>query len=151
MTAHEQALIFLDQVHELPGGKDHPFIQWCHMLCGLGPDTPDEIAWCASFINAICFLQGLPRTKSAAARSHLRLPREITLVDARIGYDIVIFKRGKGPQPGPEVLDAPGHVGFYSGVQGEGVWILGGNQKNGVTRQWFPTADIIGIRRLKEG
>lgn len=151
MTLHEQALRFLDEIHEIPGGKDHPFIQWCHMLCGLGPDQPDEVPWCSSFINALAFMQGLPRTKSAAARSWLDVGRMITLVDARIGYDVVVLKRGKEPQPGAEVTKAPGHVGLYSGVQSDGIWLLGGNQKNGVTRQWFPAAQILGIRRLKEG
>ena len=151
MTAHDLAARFLDEIKEVPGQTDHPFIQWGHMLCNLGPDQPDEVPWCSSFLNSIAWILRLPMSRSAAARSWLKVGREVSLIHSMIGSDVVILKRGKGEQPGPEVLNAPGHVGLYSGVERDGIWLIGGNQGNGVTRQWFKAADILGIRRLKEG
>jgi len=58
------------------------------------------------------------------------------------------LQRGTGKQPGPEVLDAPGHVGFYAGVEGSKVMLLGGNQGDSVSVSRYPKTQILGIRRL---
>lgn len=148
MTPHQLAQRFLGQIKEIPGDGHHPFIQWCHQLCSLGPDSPDEVPWCSSFVNAICWMLERSRSKSAAARSWLVVGETVALDEARIGTDLVILKRGPIPQPGPSVLKAPGHVGFFDGVQGDEVWVLGGNQSNGVTRAKFPIRDILSIQRI---
>lgn len=149
MTAFELAHRFVGEVKELPGSAHHPFVQWCHHLVGLGHDQPDETAWCSSFVNAIAWMLRLPWSKSAAARSWLAVGAAIPLQFASPGYDIVILKRGTGPQPGPTVLSAQGHVGFYAGHTEGVVHVLGGNQSNGVTIQAFPVEQVLGLRRLQ--
>jgi uncharacterized protein (TIGR02594 family) len=148
VTLYDLALRFVAEVRERPGAAHAPFIQWCHESCGFGPDTPDEVAWCSSFVNRLAWLLRLPRSKSAAARSWLSVGVPITLTDAKPGYDVVILQRGGGEQPGPEVLAAPGHVGLFAGWQQSGVLVLGGNQSDGVTIAHFPAARVLGIRRL---
>ena len=64
------------------------------------------------------------------------------------GFDVVIFKRGPNPQPGPEVVNAPGHVGFFAALEGETVWVLGGNQSDTVKISGYPANDVLGVRRL---
>lgn len=142
---------FVGEIQELPGGQHNPAIQWFHMLCGLGGDQADEVPWCSSFSNAVCWLLRLPRSKSAAARSWLTVGRAISLEAATPGYDVVVLQRGTGAQPGPEVLQAQGHVGFFAGLDATTVFVLAGNQSNAVTVQGFPRAQVLGVRRLVEG
>jgi uncharacterized protein (TIGR02594 family) len=135
---------------ERTGEHDHPLIQWWLSLCGYGFDAHDEVPWCAAFVNGIAWELRLPRSKSAAARSWLDVGTVIPLAEARPGFDVVIFKRGRGPQPGPEVRRAPGHVAFFAARVGSDVLVCGGNQANEVTFARYPAADVIGVRRLAE-
>lgn len=153
VTAYALAQRFIG-VKEIPGEKDHPLIVWWLSLCNL-PEFPDETPWCSAFVNGVCWLLdewGIPRTDSARARSWLRVGESVPSIrEARVGWDIVILKRGTGPQPGPEVINAPGHVGFYAGCDHEGrVRLLGGNQSNAVNIKSFSVGDILGIRRLRK-
>ena len=151
MTLYALAQRFVGEVRELPGASHSPFIQWCFESCGYGPETPDEVAWCSAFLNRLAWLQRLPRSKSAAARSWLTVGVPIARVDARVG-DVVILSRGSGSQPGPEVTsDAPGHVGLFAGwgdVAQTQILLLGGNQGDAVSIAPFPAGRILGIRRL---
>ena len=133
---------------ELAGTAHHPLIQWWLSLCGYALDTPDEVPWCAAFCQAPPWLLRLPRSKSAAARSWLTVGRPIALEHAHAANDVVILSRGLFPQPGPEVLDAPGHVGFFAGLEGDRVLLLGGNQANAVTVHPFSRQHVLGVRRL---
>ena len=122
----------------------------------------DETPWCSAFVNWIAWHLRLPRSKSLAARSWLSVGRPVTdYHQAARGFDVVILKRGAGDQPGPDVLQAPGHVGFFSAWDqvnlgaisanpGKSVLILGGNQGNAVTLAPFPVDRILGVRRLLE-
>jgi len=62
----------------------------------------------------------------------------------------VILKRGPGEQPGPEVIDAPGHVGLFAGFDATRVLLLGGNQSDTVQVSQYARDRILGIRRLYE-
>lgn len=142
MTAFELAQRFVGEIAELPGRDEHPFVQWCHMLCGLGSNQPDETPWCSSFVNAIAWQLRLPRSKSAAARSWLAIGETVSSVNfATVGYDVVVLTRGSNPMQG--------HVGFYAGSTGEHVSVLGGNQGNTVSIASFPLRDVVGFRRLQ--
>lgn len=134
---------------ELPGAQDNPFILGMLRLDQSWP-AHDEIAWCSAFVSFVAWLLRLPRSKSLAARSWLSIGTVVALERAIRGYDVVILKRGDGPQPGPEELNAAGHVGFFGGFEPEHarVWVLGGNQGNGVSLAPFKAADVLGIRRL---
>lgn len=114
----------------------------------------DAVPWCSSFTSFICWLLRLPRSKSLAARSWLEVGTPTPLSQAEVGFDVVVLKRSTGkpganPEPGPEVLAAPGHVGFYAGREGEFVMVLGGNQGDAVNVSRYALSDILGIRRLR--
>lgn len=148
MTLFELATRFVGEVKEQPGAvANSNFIQWCLESCGFDSNTPDETPWCSAWLNRLCWILRLPRTKSAAARSWLGIGTPVVLTTAVPG-DIVILKRGTGEQPGPEVLKAPGHVGLFAGLDGSTVHVLGGNQSDGVTVASFPIARVLGVRRL---
>lgn len=150
----EITLLELAQRHvgigELVGGKHHPLIQWWLSLChGFTLNSPDEIPWCSAAMNGWAWTLDLPRSKSAAARSWLLIGKEIGPHEVKAGFDIVIFKRGSGHQPGPEVTEgAPGHVAVYSHRLHNGVYVVGGNQSNSVRVSRYPEEDVIGYRRL---
>jgi uncharacterized protein (TIGR02594 family) len=128
----------------------------------------DHIPWCSALVNYVAWLLRLPRSKSLAARSWLSVGTPIPLGAASPAWDVVILSRGEGPQPGPEVLDAPGHVGFFAGLDLSSapaqilhaststgvlpvdatVMILGGNQGDAVSVAPFPASRVLGVRRL---
>lgn len=110
----------------------------------------DETAWCSAFANWIAWHLRLPRSRSLRARSWLGVGKAISLAEARIGWDVVILSRGTGPQPGPEVLDAPGHVGWFAGLEGDRVRVLGGNQGDSVNVSYYSKESVLGVRRLYE-
>jgi hypothetical protein len=74
--------------------------------------------------------------------------RSVSLQEAEAGFDVVILKRGGGNQPGPEVIDAQGHVGFFAGLEGTKILVLGGNQSDAVDVSRYPSSRLLGIRRL---
>jgi uncharacterized protein (TIGR02594 family) len=136
-SAFQVALRFTG-IREVPGNQDHPFIVWCLSLCGLS--AHDETPWCSAFVNGICYILGLPRSGSAAARSWLKVGTPIGLEEATAGLDIVVFSRGDNP--------AAGHVGFFSCISAGKVKVLGGNQSDMVSIESFPVSQILGVRRL---
>lgn len=143
MTAYDLAQRFVGEIKEQPGDKDHPFIVWCLSLTGI--NGHDEVPWCSAFLNGICWMLRLPRSKSAMARSWLSVGTAVN--SPQIG-DVVVLKRGEGEQPGPEVLNAPGHVGLYAGRSGRDIAVLAGNQGNAVTVAAFDSDRVLGYRRL---
>jgi len=110
----------------------------------------DDVPWCSGFLNYICWLLNCQRSGSLAARSWLKVGRPITIEQAEPDCDVVILSRGAGPQPGPDVIAAPGHVGFFAGLDPAhgAVSLLGGNQGDAVSVASFPTPRILGIRRI---
>lgn len=128
-------------LQEMPGNETHPFIAWCHSLCPADSNS-DEIPWCSSFVNGICELYGLPRTRSRLARSWMHAGAEVSGLDqARIGWDILVLRRGE---------DWQGHVGFFAGwypTQGT-ISLLAGNQHDQVSIASFPVEAVLAIRRL---
>jgi uncharacterized protein (TIGR02594 family) len=100
---------------------------------------PAVYAWCAAFVNAIFREYGIEQTGSLLARSFLSWGEP---VDEPQYGDLVIFKRGdEGWQ---------GHLGFFIRRYGNSYLILGGNQDDRVTYDFYPISDVLGIRRLKE-
>lgn len=144
MTLFALAQRFVGEVRERSVGDD-PFIQWCHASCNLSPDTPDEVPWCSSFLNRLCWILRLPRSKSAAARSWLSVGVGVELSVAQVG-DVCVFNRGGSSDP---LVAGPGHVGLFAGREGSMILVLGGNQSNGVTVAPMAASALFGIRRVE--
>ena len=145
MTAFDMAQRFVG-IKEVPGSQSNPAVLAMLKLDGDWPEG-DDVPWCSAFANYVAWLLRLPRSKSLMARSWLRIGRAVD-EDAEVGFDVVILKRGGGRQPGPDVLDAPGHVGFFAGVENGKVLVLGGNQRDEVNITPYPKSRVLGIRRL---
>jgi len=149
ITAYDLAQRFVGMT-EVAGKVSNPQILAMLQLDTLWPEQ-DEVPWCSAFVNYIAWLLRLPRSKDLRARSWLDvgifIPVEL-IERAEIGFDVVILKRGGGNQPGPEVINASGHVGFFAGKEENKVLILGGNQSDSVNISRFLVLNILGIRRL---
>lgn len=155
ITALQLARRF-EGVHERKGPNAHPFVLWC-LQRGDPSIVDDETAWCSAFAAAICFMLGLPepaRVNRLRARRWLEIGQSVALADARPGFDLVVFKRGGADQPGPEVLDAQGHVAFFvsqgvSALSGRSiVRAFGGNQADSVSEAAFLAEYVLDVRRL---
>jgi len=145
INAYELAQRFIG-IKEVNGEMDNPEIISMLRLDNSWPDH-DEVPWCSAFVNYIAWLLRLPRSKSLAARSWLGVGEPISSNDAKPGYDVVIIKR-KIDDPGPEVLQYQGHVGFFVGSEFGNIHILGGNQSNTVNVSSYDSGRLLGIRRL---
>ncbi|HEY6108682.1 MAG TPA: TIGR02594 family protein [Gemmatimonadales bacterium] len=150
ITAYELAQRFTG-IHEVQGPTANPAVMAMLRLDSEWPKD-DEVPWCSAFVNYVAWLLRLPRSKDLRARSWLGVGLPIARLDAaRVGFDVVILNRG-GAAASPDVIDAPGHVGFFAGIDQvtAGPLLLGGNQNNGVSLRSFPAADVLGVRRLKD-
>jgi uncharacterized protein (TIGR02594 family) len=138
-------------IREIPGNLDHPLIQWALALCFDGNlHLHDEVPNCSAWLNLIAWNLGLPRSNSAAARSWLLMGEPITLDHAEAANDVVVLTRGKGVQPGPEVIRAQGHCALFGGYDHAQRRVLcrGGNQGNAFSDVFFSADRILGLRRL---
>ena len=139
MTPYQLAEAFRG-IEEVPGSGDNSQIIAMLHLDAEWPEH-DEVPWCSAFPNYICWMLKLPRSYSLMARSWLSVGWSVPLEDANVGPDIVVLSRGDNPRLG--------HVGFYSGHNGERIYILGGNQGNGVDVSGYDVRRVLDIRRLK--
>ncbi len=150
ITAFQLAQRFIG-IKEISGEMDNPQIVAMLKLDVSWPEG-DEVPWCSAFVNYIAWLLRLPRSKSLRARSWLEVGEPVIFSEVKVGFDIIILKRGSGVQPGPEVIKAPGHVGFYAGKSETANnfrrHILGGNQSNSVTINEYDVNRVLGYRRL---
>lgn len=146
LTPYDVARRFLG-VREVPGVASNPLVL---AMLRLDQDWPadDSVPWCSAFTNFVAWLLGLERSRSLAARSWLTVGTPVPL-EAAVRGDVVVLTRGAGKQPGPEVTSgAPGHVGFFDRLEGDRVYLLGGNQGNAVTVAPFARSRVLGVRRL---
>lgn len=144
VTAYDIAMRFTG-TKEVAGVASNPLVLAMLKLDGDWPQD-DSVPWCSAFANFVAHLLRLPRSKALNARSWLKVGTPIPVGDAKPGFDVVILNRQNGPT-NPD-LDGPGHVGFFGGIEGQNVIVLGGNQGDAVSLARFPVADILGVRRL---
>ena len=147
VTAYDLAARFIG-VKEVPGVGTDPWISAWLELSGAPHPAADETSWCSGFSYFPFWLLGLPAKPGLGARAWLTQGKPVSLAEALRGYDVVVLKRGGGDQPGPEVINASGHVTLFDRLEGETVYGLGGNQSNAVSIAAFPVARMLGIRRL---
>jgi len=102
--------------------------------------TDDETPWCSTFMNWVALQAGLSNSKSAAARSWLKIGFEVATPEPG---DVVVFWR-------ENIHSHKGHVGIYMGFSKDHtrVYVLGGNQGDAVSISAYPTERVLSFRRL---
>jgi len=126
-------------LQEVPG-KDSSSVIMSMLTLDAGWPEGDDVPWCSAFVNYICWLAGVSRSKKLNARSWLAVGSPVPLEEAEQGRDVVIFSRGNNP--------AEGHVAFFSELRDDHVFVLGGNQSDAVTITSYPRSRVVGVRRL---
>lgn len=129
-------------LEEYPGARHNPEIVAFAAATGNGWVQDDETPWCASFVGAILAQVGVQGTGRLNARSYVDWGSAVDLDDAQQG-DVVVFWR-ESP------TSWKGHVGFYAGVQGDKVLVLGGNQGNKVSLAEYPISRLLTVRRAPQ-
>jgi uncharacterized protein (TIGR02594 family) len=147
LTAFTIAMRYVG-VAEFAGVASNPLVLAMLQIVDAGA-RDDAVPWCSAFVEFHAWQLGLPRPRSLRARSWLLIGDSVTLEGAVAAWDVVILARGPAPQPGPEVIAAPGHVGFFAGLTSRDVFVCGGNQNNRVSVRPFPRASVLGVRRLR--
>lgn len=105
----------------------------------------DEVPWCAAFLGAMLRDAGFPSSGEALARSYQRYGIAVMNADRAnpwfaipAGALVVLSRNSAGP--------TKGHVGFAVGNSKSAVQLLGGNQNDAVSIDWFPKARIVDVR-----
>lgn len=135
-------------VKELPGASHEERILLYHGATHLRA-TADEVPWCSAFACWCMEHADVNSPSSARARDWLEWGVPVSSLHPPQGA-VVVLKRGGHGQPGPEVQNAPGHVGFLWTLGEPGrIVLLGGNQGDSVSLGIFPTERILGVRWVK--
>ena len=122
-------------VKEVPGVGDNPTIQAWYYLTTLPEDLwHDSTAWCAVFVNAGFFLNGIKGTRSARAVDWLNFG--IPVNNPEPG-DIVVF----------DWQDGNHHVAYFLSKANGMVNVIGGNQSDAVTEASYNEKYVMGYRR----
>ena len=130
-------------VSEIPGSIHNKRILEYHAATSWAFGA-DEVPWCSSFLCWVMREAGVSSTLSARARSWLAWG--VPIAHPPIGA-VVILSRGRGPQPGAEVFDAPGHVGLLVGeASSDEILLLGGNQSDRVCVKSYSRESVLGYR-----
>lgn len=123
--------------HEIAGARHNPVIVGYFRDAGFPDIKDDETAWCAAAVNAALERNGIPGSKSLAARSFEKWGVEADT--PRIG-DVVVMWRGSR-------TGWQGHVGLYVRESATHVYVLGGNQSDALNVQAFPKGKVLCYRR----
>ena len=104
----------------------------------------DETPWCAVFVSHCLASAGMSTTASALAASYATYGKPSKF---NLGAVIVIKRKRTGTDKRTGSR-AGYHVGFFLRETRDGFRILGGNQRNQVSRAWFSKKnyEVIAIR-----
>ncbi|MGE0053153.1 MAG: TIGR02594 family protein [Hyphomicrobium sp.] len=122
-------------VRETPGAANTPSVLAYYKEAGRADIRQDAVAWCAAFTGAMLARAGMKGTGSLLARSYLDWGT--TLEAGRIGA-VAVLSRGADP--------GAGHVGFVVGRNDKSLFLLGGNQDDGVSVAPFDIGRLLGYR-----
>jgi uncharacterized protein (TIGR02594 family) len=144
-TAHDPEWLSMAQaelgVQELSKpGEDHGRIVEYHASTSLSPRmaAKDETPWCSSFVNWVMWHAGFIGTRNAMAKSWLTWGNAENAAAPRRGAITVIFNKHRSSRSDHATGSSSGyHVAFLLSKTADGLYLLGGNQRNAVSEQLF--------------
>ncbi len=123
-------------IHEIPGPKSNARIdEYIQSVDGAANFTDDD-AWCSIYINWIMLEAGCQRTRSAAARSWLKIG--IELYEPVYGCIAVYWRES--------LQSGKGHVHLVLRADKTEIWGWGGNQSNQVCAAPYLREQLLGFR-----
>ena len=122
-------------VRTFPIGESNPRIMEYHEGTNIS-GYDDKAAWCSSFLNWVFRKSDHQGTNSALARSWLDWGA--TLSEPCYGCVAILERERAGGWQG--------HVGFFLKIDGEEIYLLGGNQLDEVREHKYPLDSVLGYR-----
>jgi len=123
------------ELNHSPKGSSNPKISQYHEHTNIA-GYDDKAAWCSSFVNWVFREVGIRGTDSALARSWLDWGRPLTR--PKLGCVVVLEREDAGSWRG--------HVGFYRKIEGNQIYLFGGNQLDEVREHHYPISSLLGYR-----
>ena len=133
-------------VTEVKGKIDNPEVLKYFHETGRTWINHDETPWCDAFLDWCAMKAGLKFTPGLNARAWLRAgeivePEDVAAMALEIPIVCVLWR--------DKEVGIYGHVGLVTRLNGESVWLLGGNQGIGqVNIRPFSLHEVLGYRRL---
>lgn len=122
-------------VRRFPAGQTNPRIVEYNYHTNLrGYD--DKVSWCSSFVNWCLAQSGIAGTGSALARSWLEWGISLT---SPVPGCIAVLTRD-------DPNSWKGHVGFFLRIEGDFIFLLGGNQLEEVREHFYPVTSVLSFR-----
>lgn len=122
-------------IRRFPAGQTNPrIVEYNHYTNLRGYD--DKISWCSSFVNWCLAQSGIAGTGSALARSWLEWGMPL---ESPVPGCIAVLTRD-------DPNSWKGHVGFFLRVEGDAVFLLGGNQLEEVREHYYPVSSVLSYR-----
>jgi uncharacterized protein (TIGR02594 family) len=122
-------------VQTYPPGQSNPRVTTYHGHTNIA-GYDDKASWCSSFVNWTLAQVGIAGTGSALARSWLEWG--VPLATPVQGCIAVLSRE--------DPAGWKGHVGFFLHADATQVFLLGGNQLDGVREHSYPVATVLGYR-----
>lgn len=136
LAAFMQVAMAEMNVKEVKGKNHNPRILQYHKATTLKASA-DEVPWCSAFANWVVKKTGLQGTDSALARSWEKWGEKL---EKPVPGCLTIFSRGSNPMYG--------HVAFYLYETADNIYVLGGNQSDGVTIAPYAKSRLVGYRTI---
>ena len=130
-------------LEEIPGAGDNPeIIEWMKLTTLPRNMWHDSVSWCSVAVNASFLLNEMEGTRSARAFDWLEWGE--TLITPQLGCVVVLNRfNAHGSIVG-------GHVGLWLSETSDKIQLIGGNQNNAITKQWYKKVNLRGYRWPKE-
>jgi uncharacterized protein (TIGR02594 family) len=127
---------------EVAGAQSNPEI--IAMGKDLGFDIVDdsETAWCSLALNYFAKKCGYEYSNSLAARSWLKMPNQIVVLNPEIGDVVVLWRESPDSWKG--------HIGLFISQDVHSVYVLGGNQGDKISIMPYNRDRVLGYRKLRK-
>lgn len=122
-------------VTSFPKGTSNPRIEEYHQGTNIA-GYDDKAAWCSSFLNWVLTKSGYTGTNSALARSWLEWGNQLR--EPQYGCIVVLERENPNGWQG--------HVGFFTKIEQDQIFLFGGNQLDEVREHSYPLSSVLGYR-----
>lgn len=128
-------------LREYPGPQENnpTILQWFRDIGHVWVQN-DELAWCSCMMNWLAWYLRIHRSGKLDARSWLDVGANVPLHEAALGHLVILWRE--------EPTSWKGHVGLFVGLEGDQIYVAGGNQSNQVNISPYPKGRLLAVKEL---